>query len=358
MNNKTTYMLIKELSSIEQRKHLMSDEEFDALSDAEQEEEIRRATDTLGSDRALIHHARGMSDLPKEKSSDINIMKITAFSMIAGFAIICSVFFFYESNEELAGLMVAIGLILAAGVPAVCYIADKLKIEKTYGQTKEYADTNRSEGTPSKAVMWTGGIGVALAAASLVATSVLHGNVLGITFGALFFTGFTLLSISCKHNKKRDMAIFLNLPALLGLFMLIAHLTFTLKPELGSDIFTKLTAVYAAVIVLMPLIYNIIKLLRCRVKVEACCVEVKVTYSKYHRHPTYDPCWAYSFNDRDYLHWGPMTGREIVLDETRMIRINPKDPHDVHLKLLPYSCAVMMLISTIAAMAAYNAAVC
>lgn len=355
MNNKTTYMLIKELSSIEQRKHLMSDEEFDALSDAEQEEEIRRATDTLGSDRALIHHARSMSDLPKEKSSDINIMKITAFSMIAGFAIICSVFFFYESNEELAGLMVAIGLILAAGVPAICYIADKLNIEKTYGQTKEYADTNRSEGTPPKAVMWTGGIGIALVMASLVVISILHGNVLGITFGALFFTGFILLSISCKLGKKRDMAIFLNLPALLGLFMLIIHIAVTMRPKLGFDISTKLTGVYAAVIVLMPLIYNIIKLLRCRVKVEACCVEVKVTYSKYHRHPTYDPCWAYSFNDRDYLHWGPMTGREIMLDETRMIRINPKDPHDVHIKILPYSCAVMMLISTIAAMAAYNA---
>ena len=353
-------MLIKELSSTEQRKRLMSDEEFDALSDAEQEAEISRATETLGSDRALIHYARGMSEFPKKESSDKNIKIKTAVSMIAGFAVICSAFFFYESNEELAGLIVAIGLILVAGVPALCYIAEVLKNGKTYGPPKEYADTNRSEATPSKVVMWTGGIGITLVMASLVVISILHGNVLGITFGALFFTGFTLLSISCKLGKKRDMAIFLNLPALLGLFMLIAHITFTLKPEFGSDILTKLTAVYAAVIVLMPLIYNIIKLLRCKVKVEACCVEVKVAYSRrsYSRHATYDPCWAYSFNERDYLHWGPMTGREIVLDETRMIRINPKDPHDVHIKFLPYSCAAMMLISTIAAMAAYNAAVC
>ncbi|WP_019679432.1 hypothetical protein [Ruminococcus flavefaciens] len=126
MDHRTVYMLIRELSNEEAREYLMTDAEFAILPPDEQLNEVNRAVNATHIDRSLLHMAYSTPPQNEEKANSSNkIMIITAVSMIIGFIIICSAFFFHESNSELAGLIASAGLILVAGIPAICYAVDK-----------------------------------------------------------------------------------------------------------------------------------------------------------------------------------------------------------------------------------------
>ena len=358
-------MLIRELSDGEARKNLMTDAEFAMLSSDEQLNEINRAVNAAHIDRSLLHMTYSPSP-PNEKKSDSSkkIMIITAVSMIIGFIIICSAFFFYESNSELSGLIVAAGLILAAGVPAVCYAVDKIRTElaqKRVGNNASFskydADTNFSSDTPPQKVLWTGALGVTMVTASLLTATMLRGKAFGFTFGALFFVGFALLSVSFKWSKKRDTAIILNLPSLLGLFLLMIQTADTAKLDIIPDFREKCTNAYYFIIVLMPLIYNIVKLLRCRAKVDAKCIDVEVVKLRhYSKKEYYRIYWSYSYNEKGYVHKDLISLWEKHVGDDIRLRINPKDPHDIHRVKLPCFCALMMLFCCALAVFAFSTA--
>ncbi|WP_164175031.1 hypothetical protein [Ruminococcus flavefaciens] len=365
MDHRTVYMLIRELSNEEARKHLMTDAEFAMLPPDEQLNEVNRAVNAANIDRSLLHMAYSTPP-PNEKESNSSkrIMIITAVSMIIGFIIICSAFFFHESNSELAGLIVAAGLILAAGVPAVCYAVDKIRTElaqKRAGNSTSFskydADTNFSSDTPPKKVLWTGALGVTMVTASLLTAAMLRGKAFGFTFGALFFVGFALLSVSFKLSKKRDTAIILNLPSLLGLFLLMIQTADTAKLEIISDFREKCTITYYIIIALMPLIYNIVKLLRCREKVDAKCIDVEaVKLRHYSKKEYYRIYWSYSCNEKGYVHKDLLSFWESSEGDKIRLRVNPKDPHDIYRVKLPGFCMLMMLFCCALAVFAFSTA--
>ena len=191
-------------------------------------------------------------------------------------------------------------------------------------------------------VLWSGGIGTALLIASVAVIFFLQGSVLGIVFGALLFLGFTLLSISFKLNKSRDISIMFNLPALLGMITLIYHIAIIANHVLFLSIIDYLPIIYLSLILLMPIIYNLVKLLRCKIKVDAHCVDVKVIRSFKGKRETYIPYWAYFYNNKEYIHKGFNT-RHMIKDENIVLRINPKEPHDVHYRIMPDCCILNMI---------------
>ena len=179
MNHKAIYMLIRELSSENARKTLMTDAEFSTLTEEEQAAEIDRAVNTAHIDRSLLHMAYSTPPPNEEKAnSSKNIIIITAVSMMIGFAMFIIGLYKQQSDSEVGGLIIAIGLILAAGVPAICYAVYKIRTELAQKQTgsstsfSEYdEDSNYSDVTPPKKVLWTVGIGTALTAVRLYCCS-------------------------------------------------------------------------------------------------------------------------------------------------------------------------------------------
>jgi len=365
MDHRNVYMLIRELSDEEARRYLMTDAEFAMLPPDEQLNEVNRAVNAAHIDRSLLSMAYSTPPPYEEKAdSSKRIMIITAVSMIIGFIIICSAFFFHESDSELAGLIIAAGLILAAGVPAVCYAIDKIRTElaqKRAGNNASFsrydADTNFSSDTPPKKVLWTGAFGVTMVTASLLTATLLRGKAFGFTFGALFFVGFALLSVSFKWSKKRDTAIILNLPSLLGLFLLMIRTADTAKLDIIPDFREKCTITYYIIIALMPLIYNIVKLLRCREKVDAKCIDVEaVKLRRYSNKEYYRIYWSYSYNEKGYVHKDLLSFWESSRGDKIRLRINPKDPHDIHRVKLPGFCMFMMLLCIPLAVFAFSTA--
>ncbi len=355
-------MLIRELSDGEARKGLMTDAKFAMLTPDEQLNEVNRAVNAAHIDRSLLHMAYSTPPQNEEKAnSSKKIMIITAVSMIIGFIIICSAFFFHESNSELAGLIAAAGLILAAGVPAVCYAVDKIRTELAQKRarnnasfSKYDADTNFSSDTPPKKVLWTGALGITMVMASLLTAIQLRDKAFGLTFGALIFVGFALLSVSFKWNKKRDTAIILNLPSLLGLFLLMIRTADTTKLDIIPNFSEKCTNAYYIIIVLMPLIYNIVKLLRCRAKVDAKCIDVEVVkLRRYSNKDNYRLYWSYSYNEKGYVHKDLISLWEKHVGDDIRLRINPKDPHDIHRVKLPCFCVFTMMFCTMLALLAF-----
>lgn len=168
-------MLIRELSSENARKSLMTDAEFSTLNEEEQVAEINRAVNAAHIDRSLLLIAYSTPPPNEEKAySSKNIMIITAVSMMIGFAMFIIGPYKQQSDSEVGRHIIAIGLILDAGVPAVCYAVDKIRTELAQKHTRnsasfsEYdADYNYSDETPPKKVLWTDGIGTALAAVRL-----------------------------------------------------------------------------------------------------------------------------------------------------------------------------------------------
>lgn len=365
MNHKAIYMLIRELSSENARKSLMTDAEFSMLTEEEQADEINRAVNAAHIDRSLIHMAYSTPPPNAENTnSSKNIMIITAVSMMIGFAMFIIGLYKQQSNSEVGGLIIAIGLILAAGVPAVCYAVDKIRTELAQKHTgsnssfSEYdADSNYSDGTPPKKVLWTGGIGTALVAASLVSLSIFRGDKLSTAFGALFFAGSVLLSVSLRLNKQRDYDMIMYFPALLGLMLLFIRATAAVSPEAVPELVTKCFFVYFCLLALSPLIFNIIKLIRCRKKVIAECIDVEVYKRRHYSHLTsYRAYWAYTVNSRAYLHRDLISHSQKPIHEHTELRVNPKDPHDIHKVLFPGGGALILLFCAMVGIITFMAA--
>ncbi|WP_019679431.1 hypothetical protein [Ruminococcus flavefaciens] len=193
--------------------------------------------------------------------------------------------------------------------------------------------------------------------ASFVTAILLREKAFGFTFGALFFVGFALLSVSFKWNKKRDTAIILNLPSLLGLFLLMIQTADTAKLDIIPNFSEKCTNAYYIIIVLMPLIYNIVKLLRCREKVDAKCIDVEVVkLRRYSNKDNYRLYWSYSYNEKGYVHKDLISLWEKHVGDDIRLRINPKDPHDIHRVKLPCFCALVMLFCCALAVFAFSTA--
>lgn len=367
MNHKSIYMLIRELSSENARKTLMTDEEFSMLTEEKQDAEINRAVNAAHIDRSLLHMACSTAPPNEEKAnSSKHIMIITAVSMMIGFAMFIFGLFKQRSDSELGGLIIAIGLILAAGVPAVCYAVDKILTERAQKQTgnsisfSEYdADTNYSDDTPPKKVLWTGGTGIALVTASLISLSIFREDTLSTVFGALFFAGSALLSVSLRLNKQRDYDIIMYFPALLGLMLLFIRASSAVSPETVPDLVTKCFFAYFCLLALSPLIFNIIKLLRCRKKVIAECIDVEVidiprrSSSIKKKYRVY---WAYTVNGRAYLHRDLISHSQKPIHEHTELRVNPKAPHDIHKVLFPGGGALILLFCVMIAIVTFMAA--
>ena len=359
-------MLIRELSSENARKSLMTDAEFSMLTEEEQAAEINRAVNAAHFDRSLIHMAYSTPPPNAENTNfSKNIMIITAVSMMIGFAMFIFGLFKNQSDSEVGGLIIAIGLILAAGVPAVCYAVDKIRTELAQKRTgssisfSEYdADSNYSDGTPPQKVLWTGGIGTALVAASLVSLSIFRGDKLSTVFGALFFAGSVLLSVSLRLNKQRDYEMIMYFPALLGLMLLFLKAAAAVSPEAVPELVTKCFFAYFCLLALSPLIFNIIKLIRCRKKVIAECIDVEVFKQprsiikmKYYR-----AYWAYTVNGRAYLHRDLTSHSQKPIHEHTELRVNPKDPHDIHKVLFPSGGALILLFCAMVGIFTFMAA--
>ena len=370
MDHKVTYAIITEKCPPEIKAQLMTLPEFEALSIEEQAKELKRAIEITGTDKTLINYAYNK---PMEKRNDPpsspSLMIITIISMITGFILICASFFFLDSNRELSGLIVAIGLILAAGVPAVCYFIDRILGEKTVKREKEegiyysedsvdsyndISDTNFSRETPPKAVIWEGAAGIIMISASLVLISLLKGTTLGIVQGILLFAGFTLLSISLKQVKKYDIALLLPIPALLGLTLLIFSTVEAIFPDI-SVIFLCCSLIECGIlIILMPAVYNIVKKRRCTEKVSAVCVYVLYTNGK--NGAIYKPYWSYTYNGVNYTHKDLISKRAVYVGETTELMISPSAPHDIYRLKLPSSCIYLMFICGLSAFIAFMAA--
>ena len=289
--------------------------------------------------------------------------------MIVGFILICAAFFFYDSNRELGGLIIAIGLILAAGVPAVCYFIDCIFGEKAVKREKEegiyysedpidsyndISDTNFSIETPPKAVIWEGAAGIIMISASLVLLSLLKGTTLGIVQGILFSAGFTLLSISLKQVKKYDIALLLPIPALLGLTLLIFSIAQAILPDISIILLCCSLIACGILIILMPVVYNIVKKRRCTDEVSAVCVYVQYSHGKNGNY--YKPYWSYTYNGINYTHKDLLSKREVYVGETTELKINPSAPHDIYRLRLTSSCKYLMFICGLSAFFAFMAA--
>ncbi|MBO4876797.1 MAG: hypothetical protein J5501_02185 [Ruminococcus sp.] len=368
MNPRISYRLLKELINPDTDITLMSDDEFDALSPAAQKKEVRRAMKSTGIKKSDLRAAFRPTDITEHKDSSATLMVVTALSMLAGFITAITGLCLTENNEELGGLIVVIGLILAAGVPAVCFFLDRLEHDRTLKRMEkdpkyagilkrirgeETADTNFSDDTPPKKVLLTGGTGIALVAASLISLSIFRSTFLGILFGALFFTGFTLLSISFRLSKKRDAAIMMNFPALIGLIVMILHLTVLIKHEMYYASVLVCSIVYMITLLLMPVIFNLIKRTRCTVTVPAKCVSVKETNPASRTKNSYRAVWRYSYNGVEYLHEDISSTEYIGRGDTKDIRINPDDPHDIYNIRRPSSCGLMIVFCAITAFIAF-----
>ena len=370
MNHKVIYAIITEKCPPEIKAQLMSLPEFGALSIEDQAKELKRAMEITGTDKSFINCAYNMP-LEKRKAppSSPSLMIITLISMIAGFILICAAFFFYDSNRELGGLIIAIGLILAAGLPAVCYFIDRILGEKTMKREKEegsyypddsvdsyndISDTNFSRETPPNVVIWEGAAGIIMISASLVLLSLLKGTILGIVQGILFFAGFTLLSISLKQVKKYDIALLLIIPSLLGLTLLIFSTTEAIFPDISITLLCCSLIACGILIILMPVLYNIVKKRRCTYKVSAVCVYVK--YSNGKNGPVYKPYWSYTYNGISYTHKDLISKREVYVGETTELKINPYAPHDIYRLSFPSCCKYLMFICGLSAFIAFAAA--
>ena len=364
MNHKAIYMLIRELSSENARKSLMTDAEFSMLTEEEQAAEINRAVNAAHIDRSLLRMAYSTPPPNAEKTySSKNIMIITAVSMMIGFAMFIIGLYKQQSDSDVGGLIIAIGLILAAGVPAVCYAVDKIRTELAQKRTgssisfSEYdADTNYSDETPPKKVLLTGGIGIALVTASLVSLSIFREDTLSTVFGALFFAGSALLSVSFRFNKQRDYDMIMYFPALHGLMLLFIRAAAAVSPEAVPELVTKCFFAYFCLLALSPLIFNIIKLIRCRKKVIAECADVEVidiprrssSIKKLYR-----VYWTYTVNGRAYLHKDLISHSQKPIREHTELRINPKDPHDIHKVLFPSGGALILLFCAMVAIVTF-----
>ena len=370
MDHRVTYSFITEKCPPEIKAQLMPLPEFEKLSIEDQAKELKRAIEISGTDKTMINYAYNMP-FKKRKAppSSPGMIKITVFSMIIGFILICSAFFFHDSNNELAGLIIAIGLILAAGVPAVCYFIDRIIGEKAIEREKmetEYItgnpvesdddiyDTNYSGITPPKAVLLEGASGIIMISAALVLLSLLKGTTLGIVQGLLFFAGFMLLSISLKQVKKYDIALLLTTPALLGLTLLIFSLTAVIFPDILVISLCCALIVCGILILLMPVVYNIVKKHRCTESVSAECVYVQYSHGRYGDH--YRPYWSYTYNGINYNHKDLISHREVSVGEMTELSIDPSAPHDVYRLRLPSSCIYLMLICGLSACIALMAA--
>ena len=88
----------------------------------------REEFDKMKSDRKAID--RMYSHLKRYPGKPVPVSKpvavVCAVSMITGFILICTGFFFHDSNSELEEILLMIGLVLAAGVSTVCYVIDRL----------------------------------------------------------------------------------------------------------------------------------------------------------------------------------------------------------------------------------------
>ncbi|WP_295077627.1 hypothetical protein [Ruminococcus sp.] len=370
MDHRVTYSLITEKCLPEIKSQLMTLPEFEKLSIEDQAKELKRAIEISGADKSMINYAYNMPfEKKKAPPSSPGLMKITAISMIAGFILICGAFFFYSSDKELAGLIIATGLILAAGVPAVCYFIDRIFGEKAMEREKkeielisgnsadsddDISDTNYAGITPPKAVLWEGAAGIIMISAALVLLSLLKGTTLGIVQGILFFAGFMLLSISLKQVKRYDIALLLIIPALLGLTLLIFSLTAVLFPDILVIALCCSLIDCGILILLMPAVYNIVKKRRCTEEITAECVYVQYLHGRYG--DQYRPYWSYTYNGIYYTHKDLMSRRAVSVGETINLRINPSAPHDVYRLTLPRICSYLMLICGFSAFFALMAA--
>lgn len=168
-----------------------------------------------------------------------------------------------------------------------------------------------------------------------------------------------LCSAVCQLQveQKRDTAIILNLPSLLGLFLLMIQTADTAKLDIIPDFSEKCTITYYIIIALMPLIYNIVKLLRCRAKVDAKCINVEaVKLRRYSNKEYYRIYWSYSYNEKGYVHKDILSFWESSEGDKIRLRINPKDPHDIHRVKLPGFCMLMMLFCCALAVFAFSTA--
>ena len=348
----------------------MTEEEFDALTPAEQKAELSRAlagTGLSGTGTEPVHKPLYIRTY-KEHTSALIIA--TAVSMILGFGVLIAGLCLNDKDEALGNLLAVIGLVGVIGGPAVCCFLETLGHDRTLKKMRsdpkfagilgkerpeDLADANFSGDTPPAKVLWTGGGGITLAAASLVALSIFHGTVLGILFGALFFTGFSLLSVSLKLNKRRDAALMMNFPALLGLFVMILNLTAVLNGVINPGSIAACSIIYLLMIALMPLIYNVIKKVRCTDTVRAKCISVKESTPSRDRDMRFTPVWSYRYNGRDCLHEDLSTTEYIKRGDEKELKINPYDPHDVYNVKLPHSCLFVMLFCVFAAAFAFMA---
>ena len=368
-------MLIKEFSREKALKELMTIEDFSSLSLSEQASELRRAAELSGIDPRLISIAYTN---PAEKRftepSSAAVMIITVISMLIGFALICTGLSFAINGpaHEIGMIIFVTGIIITTGIPFICRLLEKSANKKILERMRHdpkyadifnrmnndkntgiVADTNYSGQTPPKKVVFTAAAGITAAAGAFIFLPLLHGNSLGIVFGSLIFVGFALLSISFRHNKNRDAAILLNLPSLLGLFLFISGIIGKINLYIFQETNLICFIIYAIILVLMPLIYNMIKRRRCTEKVFAICVYVHIRKGRY-RH-SYIPYWLYTCNGKCFIHKDLSSYEKICIGDEAELKINPSDPHDIYRSKLPRCCIYSVLVCAFSAAVAFAA---
>ena len=326
---------------------------------------FREEFDKMKSDRKAID--RMYSHLKRYPGKPVPVSKpvavVCAVSMITGFILICTGFFFHDSNSELEEILLMIGLVLAAGVSTVCYVIDRLlpkhlsedeqemlyEIGTEAEENKDSYSSNVSTDAPSKLTMILGGTATLLLAAALISVLFAHGSLLAMIFGGLTFTGMFMMSIAFRRIHNIGTAFSMKFITVGCLVIFILGLLYNRQVKDADWYFRYIAASYGLLLMASPLIYFISKKIHCTETVEALCTDIRVIIPKranpvtYQGKSQYIPYWEYTYNGISYLHKDIRSHKPVDLLDNVQLKINPKCPHDVFRVKLPLFCVFYLL---------------
>ncbi len=269
-------------------------------------------------------------------------------SMILGFVVICSAFFF---KDTLQTVLVTVGLIMAGVIPAIYCFIEKRRINKTSGKyeteshryVKEGADINYVK---PEAPAWVVGftiLGVGLIIGAMAVTNVLKGAYERLAICAMLTAAFVLFFLCCKNRRRHDSVISMKLLAVCGVLYTIFSISAIFDPANEKYYGLIFCSFGAMPLLLYPVTFAFIKRKQCTVKVEAECVDCTIVsgLGGGRRLPDrYYAFWKYSYEGVTYVHRDMASYKKTEFGEFTELFIAPSDPHNVYRRKLPITSSI------------------